>query len=160
MNHQANTNDLYIWIQPFHTLQNCCNRGGNTVFKCIFKIFVALSTSFHLCCHSLEVPYSLLKKRVSKYFCPYYECTSHWCLFGDEFLAQGLHLKSHQRCSAGIMTWLSADQSSSSTLTESSFLFDPCLLHRDTVMLEYKGFCPNCCYKIRSTQFPRISLYA
>ncbi len=57
-------------------------------------------------------------------------------VFGDEFLAQDLHLKSHQRCSAGIRTWLSADQSSSSTLTESSFLFDPCLIHRDTVMLE------------------------
>ncbi len=27
-------------------------------------------------------------------------------------------------------------------------------------MLEYKGSCPNCCYNIRSTQFPRISLYA
>ncbi len=57
-------------------------------------------------------------------------------VFGDEFLAQGLHLKSHQRCSAGIRTCLSVDQSSSSTLTESSFLFDPCLIHRDTVMLE------------------------
>ncbi len=31
---------------------------------------------------------------------------------------------------------LSADQSSSSTLTESSFLSDPCLIHRDTVVLE------------------------
>ncbi len=40
-------------------------------------------------------------------------------VFGDKFLAQGLHLKSHQRCSAGIGTCLSADQSSSSTLTES-----------------------------------------
>ncbi len=30
-------------------------------------------------------------------------------VFGDEFLAQCLHLKSHQRCSAGIRTWLSAD---------------------------------------------------
>ncbi len=49
-------------------------------------------------------------------------------VFGDEFLAQCLHLKSHQRCSAGIRTWLSADQSSSSTLTESAFLFDPCLI--------------------------------
>jgi len=57
-------------------------------------------------------------------------------VFGEEFLAQGLHLNSHQRCSAGIRTCLSADQSSSSTLTESSFLFDPCLIHRDTVMLE------------------------
>ncbi len=57
-------------------------------------------------------------------------------VFGDEFSAQGLHVKSHQRCSAGIRTWLSADQSSSSTLTESSFIFDSCLIHRDTVMLE------------------------
>ncbi len=57
-------------------------------------------------------------------------------VFGDEFLAQGLHLKSHQSCSAGIRTWLSADQSSSSTLTESSFLFNPCLIYRDTVMIE------------------------
>ncbi len=54
-------------------------------------------------------------------------------VFGGEFVA---HLKSHQRCSAGIRTCLSSDQSSSSTLTESSFLFDPCLIHRDTVMLE------------------------
>ncbi len=52
-------------------------------------------------------------------------------VFGVEFLAQGLHLKSHQMCSDGIRTWLSADQSSSSTLTESSFLFDSCLIHRD-----------------------------
>ncbi len=59
-------------------------------------------------------------------------------VFGDEFLAQGLHLKSHQKCSAGIRTCLSADQSSSSTLTESSFLFDSCLIHRGTVMLEKK----------------------
>ncbi len=51
-------------------------------------------------------------------------------VFGDEFLSQGLHLKSQQRCSAGIRTCLSADQSSSSTLTESSFLFDPCLIQR------------------------------
>ncbi len=57
-------------------------------------------------------------------------------VFGDTFLAQGLHLKSHQKCSAGIRTWLSADQSSSSTLTESSFIFEPCLIHRGTVMLE------------------------
>ncbi len=39
-------------------------------------------------------------------------------VFGNTFLAQGLHLKSHQRGSAGIRMWLSADESSSSTLTE------------------------------------------
>ncbi len=37
---------------------------------------------------------------------------------------------------AGIGTWLSADQSSPSRLTESSFIFDSCLIHRGTVMLE------------------------
>ncbi len=59
-------------------------------------------------------------------------------VFGDECLAKCLRVKSHQRCSAAIRTWRSADQSSSSTLTESSFIFDPCLIHRGTVMLEYK----------------------
>ncbi len=49
-------------------------------------------------------------------------------VFGDEFLSQCLHLNSQQRCSAGIRTWLSADQSSYSTLTESEFTFDPCLI--------------------------------
>ncbi len=44
-------------------------------------------------------------------------------VFGYEFLAQGPHLKSYQRCSAGIRTWLSSDQSSSSTLTESIIYF-------------------------------------
>ncbi len=35
------------------------------------------------------------------------------------FWLQGLHLKSRQKCSAAIRTWLSADQSSSSTLIKS-----------------------------------------
>ncbi len=45
-------------------------------------------------------------------------------VFGDDFL------------SLKVTVDVSADQSSSSTLTESSFLFDPCLIHRDSVMLE------------------------
>ncbi len=57
-------------------------------------------------------------------------------VFGDEFLAHGQHLKSHQKVFSWDQDLLSADQSSSSTLTESSFLFDPCLIHSDTVMLE------------------------
>ncbi len=47
---------------------------------------------------------------------------------GDEFVA---HLKVTQRWFICFLP----DQSSSSTLTESSFLFDSCLIHRDTVML-------------------------
>ncbi len=57
--------------------------------------------------HQWLYPYSMYKSLV----------------FGGEFLAQGLHLMSHQKCSSGIRTWLSADQSSSSTRTESLFLF-------------------------------------
>ncbi len=55
-------------IQSFHTLQNCCNRGRNIFFS-VHEFF---------CCHSLEVPFSLLKKGC-QYFCPYSKCTSHWC---------------------------------------------------------------------------------
>ncbi len=92
-NSPPNTND--IWVQSFHTLQNCCNRSGF-----FFKLF--LKCEF-LCYHSLKVPFSLLKKGASQYFCPYNEWTYKSLVFGDEFLAQGLHLKSNQRCSAGIM---------------------------------------------------------
>ncbi len=156
-------------------------------------------------------------------------------------MSQGLHLKSHKRCSAGIRTWLSADQSSSSTLTESIIFYfstlpytqrhchvdsstwlalwlsllstcswcvvsalaplscgsrriiqvdaahwwglrrDPphmivkhigctaihnqvlykCILHSFIhSCYNRKGSCANCCYKLRSTQYRRTSLYA
>ncbi len=110
-------------LQSFHTLQNCCNRGGNNFFK-YMDLFVATVR---------KCPFSLLKKEVSQYFCPY-ECTSHgvwWWVFGSRSA-----FKVTPECSAGIMTWLSAHQSSSSTLTESTFIFDLCLIHRGTVMLK------------------------
>ncbi len=50
-------------------------------------------------------------------------------VFGDEFWAQGLHLKSHQRCSAGIRTWFYADQVLPHWLNQ-SFLLEPCLIRR------------------------------
>ncbi len=56
-------------------------------------------------------------------------------VFGDEFLAHSLYLKSHQMCSAGMRTWLSGDQPGSSTLTESIIYFFN-LIQRGTVMLE------------------------
>ncbi len=54
------------------TVISYTSKGGNTIFKYMnyVSIFVA----------SLEVSFSLLKKEVSQYFCPYDECTSHWCL--------------------------------------------------------------------------------
>ncbi len=81
--------------------------------------FEVLELCFHLCCCSLEV-YEMTEPK----------CTHTSLVFGDEFLSQGLYLKSHRGVQLGL------DQSSSSTLTESSFLFDSCLIHRDTVMLE------------------------
>ncbi len=119
-----NSNDLYIWVQSFHTLQNYCNRGGNT----------NLSTYISLLPQFGSALFSSKEAGVQVLLSIYWMYKS--LVFGDEFLAQGLHLKSHQRCSAGIRTWVSADQSSSSTRTESSFLFDRCLIHRGTVMLE------------------------
>ncbi len=74
-------------------------------------------------------------------------------VFSDGFLSQGLHLKSHQKCSAGIRTCLSADQSSSSTLTESSFLFDPCLIHRDTHVRIEKGPVQTVAIKLDSLEY-------
>ncbi len=50
-------------------------------------------------------------------------------VFGDEFWAQGLHLKSHQRCSAGIRTWFYVDQVLPHWLNQ-SFLLEPCLIRR------------------------------
>ncbi len=42
--HQTNTNDSYIWIQSFHSLQNFCNRGGNTNFKYMNYVSIFVGT--------------------------------------------------------------------------------------------------------------------
>ncbi len=44
-NASPNINDLYIWVQSLHTLQNCCNRGGNTLFK-YMNMFPSLLPQF------------------------------------------------------------------------------------------------------------------
>ncbi len=41
-NSSPNTND--IWVQSFHTLQNCCNRCGNTIFKNMNYVFIFVAT--------------------------------------------------------------------------------------------------------------------
>ncbi len=105
-------------LEEKKALPNCGNKDGNIIH--VLKHCISTSVATVLKCMTVPICTHMYKSLV----------------FGDAFLAQGLHLKSHQKCSAGIGTWLSADQSSSSTLTESSFLFDPCLIHRVTVMLE------------------------
>ncbi len=130
----------------------CCSRNVLLFFS-MLKTVVLLTFFSDLYINYMDkstgTPPSLEEKRnfhtvatkietLQKFWSVWNDCTHMYkaLVFGDEFLAQGLHLKSHQRCSAGIRTCLSADQSSSSTLTESSFLFDTCLIHRDTVVLE------------------------
>ncbi len=84
-NSSPNTNDLYIWVVILDSYKT-----GAT------EIFILNTLCFHLYCQ-FGSPFSLLKKGVSQYFSPYTVYKS--LVFGDEFLA---HLKSHQRCSAGI----------------------------------------------------------
>ncbi len=72
----------------FRHFQNCCNRDGNTIFKYMNYVPIVVVTD-------LEVHFSVLKKGVSRYFCLYSVCTSHWCLVMSFY---SLHLQSHQRC--------------------------------------------------------------
>ncbi len=44
-NPSSNTNDLYIWVQSFHTFKNCCNRGGN-IFLSTWIMFPSLLPQF------------------------------------------------------------------------------------------------------------------
>ncbi len=43
IHHQTPMTYGYIWVQSFHTLQNCCNRDGNKTIKYMnyVSIFVA-----------------------------------------------------------------------------------------------------------------------
>ncbi len=79
----------------------------------------------------LEVHFSVLKKETS-----HLVCTSHWCLVMSFWLKVCIY--SHTRgVKLGLGTWFYADQSSSSTLTESIIFFlNLGLIHRGIVMLE------------------------
>ncbi len=70
-NEPTNTND--IWVQSFYTLQNCCNRDGNTFFKYMNYVSIFVATVW-------KRLFLFSKEGVSQYLCPYNECTSHWCL--------------------------------------------------------------------------------
>ncbi len=72
-------------------------------------------------------------------------------VFGDEFVA---HLKSHQRCSAAFCRPVKFFHTDWIII---SLWFLSYTQRHCHVRIEKS---PNCCYKIRSTQFPRISLYA
>ncbi len=122
-NSSPNTDDLYIHYMDKSTgtppsleekkaLPNCDNKDGNII-------------------HVLR---KLISTSVEQFWSVWNDCTHMYksLVFGDEFFGS----RSAFKVTPEVFSCLSADQSSSSTLTESSFLFDPCLIHRDTVMLE------------------------
>ncbi len=49
-----NSYGYYIWVQSFHTLQICSNRGGNTIFKNMNYVPIFVATVW-------KCPFSLLK---------------------------------------------------------------------------------------------------
>ncbi len=89
-NSSPNTNDLFIWDTViFHTLQNRCNRSGNTMFKYMNYVSIFVGTVCKCFFTSKEGGVSTFVHIMNV----------KSLVFGDEFVA---HLKSHQRCSAGI----------------------------------------------------------
>ncbi len=64
-------------------------------------VFIFVATVF-------EVSFSVLKKGGVQIFLSIY-CMYKSLVFGDEFLVQGLHLKSHQRCLAGPVKFFHTD---------------------------------------------------
>ncbi len=86
-NSSPNTNDLYIRVPSYHTLQNWCNRGGNTIFKYTNYVSIFVGT---VC----KCFFSSKEGGVSTFV---HIMNVKSLVFVDEFVA---HLKSHQRCSA------------------------------------------------------------
>ncbi len=91
-NSSSNTNDLYIHYMDKSTgtppsleekkaLPNCDNKDENII--CVLKI--------------------VFPPLLQQFWSVWNDCTHMLLVFGDEFLSQGLDLKSHQRCSAGIV---------------------------------------------------------
>ncbi len=135
----------------FRHFQNCCNRDGNTIFKYMNYVPIVVATD-------LEVHFSVLKKGVSQYFCLYSVCTSHWCLVMSFWLKVCIY--SHTRgVKLGLgLGFMQTSQVLPHWLNQSFSFWTLSYTQRHChVRIENS---PNCCYNIRSTQFPRISLYA
>ncbi len=95
-NSPPNTNDLYIHymdkstgtppsLEEKQALPNCGNKDGN--INNVLKNWISTSVATVLKCMKWMYPYLSI-------------CTHMSLVFGDTFFTQGLHLKSHQRCSA------------------------------------------------------------
>ncbi len=135
----------------FRHFQNCCNRDGNTIFKYMNYVPIVVATD-------LEVHFSVLKTGVSQYFCLYSVCTSHWCLVMSFWLKVCIY--SHTRgVKLGLgLGFMQTSQVLPHWLNQSFSFWTLSYTQRHCHVRIEKS--PNCCYNIRSTQFPRISLYA
>ncbi len=105
-----------------------------------------------------EVHFSVLKKGVSQYFCLYSVCTSHWCLVMSFWLK--ICIYSHTRgVKLGLgLGFMQISQVLPHWLNQSFSFWTLSYTQRHCHVRIEKS--PNCCYNIRSTQFPRISSYA
>ncbi len=87
-------------------------------------------------------------------------CTSHWCLVMSFWLKVCIY--SHTRgVKLGLgLGFMQTSQVLPHWLNQSFSFWTLSYTQRHCHVRIEKGACPNCCYNIRSTQFPRISLYA
>ncbi len=115
---EPKTNDLYIHYMdkstgtPLEEKKALPNWGNKEIHSFNKRISTSVATVL----------------KCMKWLYPYVQVIGvWWWIFGS---------RSAFKVTPEVFSWVSADQSSSSTLTESSFLFDPSLIHRDTVMLE------------------------
>ncbi len=138
-NSSPNTNDLYI-----HYIDKCTGTPRSLEEK------KALPNCGNKEMHVLNC----ISISVATVWSVWNDCTHMSLVFGDLFLAQGLHVKSHQRCSAAFCRPVKFFHTDWIIISLWSLSYTQRHCHVRTE----KG--PNCCYNIRSTQFTRISLYA
>ncbi len=144
--HQTSMTCTY-GFSHFRHLQNW---DGNTIFKYMNYVPIVVATD-------LEVHFSVLKKGC-QYFCLYSVCTSHWCLVMSFCLKVCIY--SHTRgVKLGLgLGFMQTSQVLPHWLNQSFSFWTLSYTQRHCHVRIEKS--PNCCYNIRSTQFPWISLYA
>ncbi len=126
---------------------------------CVYIYICAVIPHTALLSHS-ELPQGkfLHRDSPSQYFCLYSVCTSHWCLVMSFCLKVCIY--SHTRgVKLGLgLGFMQTSQVLPHWLNQSFSFWTLSYTQRHCHVRIEKS--PNCCYNIRSTQFPRISLYA
>ncbi len=134
----------------FRHLQNCCYRDEIQLLN-TWIMFPSLLPQIWKCI-------LLFLKKGCQYFCLYSVYTSHWCLVMSFCLKVCIY--SHTRgVKLGLgLGFMQISQVLPHWLNQSFYFWTLSYTQRHCHVRIEKS--PNCCYNIRSTQFPRISLYA